>query len=41
MFQVLISLIGTIVPICGGGSTNQCNHGAGKQETGCAPACRG
>src|SRR4030095_8039221 len=40
MFQLLISLIGTIVPICVEDRPISATHGAGKEETRCAPACR-
>src|SRR5258705_4022031 len=33
MFQLLISPIGAIVPICVRGSTNQCNTAPAKEET--------
>jgi hypothetical protein len=39
MFQLLISLIGAIVPICVQHRPINATHGAGKEETRCAPAC--
>ena len=40
MFQLLISLIGAIVPICVEDRPISATHGAGKEEARCAPACR-
>jgi hypothetical protein len=40
MFQLLISLIGAIVPMCVDDRPISATHGAGKEETRCAPACR-
>lgn len=40
MFQLLISLIGATVPICIEDRPISATHGAGKEETRCAPACR-
>ncbi len=40
MFQLLMSLIDAIVPICVEDRPITVTHGAGKKETCCAPSCR-